>query len=326
MGRGVILASVDSIFDSSVAMLANRVVSFFAPKPAPFGLVRLGGKRDGAYLLPKNLEGIDACFSPGVANRKDFEDDLLDQYGVRSHLLDGSSDIENFKTPLVEGMQSFQKEWLTPESGEGSISLDDWVRIREPGEGTNLLLQMDIEGAEYDVLLSASESVLGRFRYAVIEFHNLSRMILGGPAEREILSRTIERLGETFVAVHSRANNCCAMTKLPGTNFKIPEVLEVTFAHQSQLNSSGRFRRPLVPHPLDIRRNVESRKPLHLSGKWREESSFFLPSLKVFADWTFYFLQSPDRLPRWMADRIYLKFSAKKREAVSSLLRGRMKK
>ena len=32
-------------------------------------LVRLGGNNDGGYLLPNDLEGITACFSPGVDNK-----------------------------------------------------------------------------------------------------------------------------------------------------------------------------------------------------------------------------------------------------------------
>ena len=55
---------------------ALDVVEFLQPKPCPVPLVRIGGNRDGAYLVPDDLTGVSACFSPGVSNRKDFEDKL----------------------------------------------------------------------------------------------------------------------------------------------------------------------------------------------------------------------------------------------------------
>ena len=74
----------------------------------PFRLSRVGGNWDGAYLLPDDLKNIAACFSPGVSNVKRFEDELLDRYGIPSHMCDFSSDVESFRTPLKEG-QTFPK-------------------------------------------------------------------------------------------------------------------------------------------------------------------------------------------------------------------------
>ena len=36
-------------------------------------LVRLGGEGDGGYLVPDDLDGIGACFSPGVSDVANFE-------------------------------------------------------------------------------------------------------------------------------------------------------------------------------------------------------------------------------------------------------------
>lgn len=306
--------------------LATSVITFLAPKPAPFGLMRVGGNRDGAYLVPKCMRGISACFSPGVANRKDFEDELLRRYGIRSHLLDASSDVVLFKTPLQDGRQSFRKEWLAPESSEGSISLNDWVGQSEPEGEKDLILQMDIEGAEYEVLLAASNSVLERFRVAVIEFHGLYRMILGTEIEREKLRATMNSLEKLFVSVHARANNCCLIGQIPGTDLRVPEVVEVTFLRKDQLSRPARLRNPKVPHPLDIPRNVPWRRPIYLSGKWREHSSLFLPAAKVWSDWFLFFVQSPSRLPMWLVDRAYVRIPAHRQRELARMLFWRSRK
>jgi hypothetical protein len=142
------------------------------PKPCPVPLIRVGGDKDGAYLLPDDLQGIKACFSPGVNNFKNFEDELLEKFGIISHMCDFSSDVEKFKTPLQPG-QTFKKKWLDVDDKKDSISLNEWVTELEPDSNQDLLLQMDIEGAEYRNILNTSESILQRFRIIVIELHGL---------------------------------------------------------------------------------------------------------------------------------------------------------
>ena len=132
------------------------------PKPSSHPLMRIGENCDGSYLVPEDLDGITACFSPGVNNFKHFEDTLVDTYGIDCHMCDFSSDVQAFRTPLKEGKQTFQKKWLDIKTEGDNISFDDW--IGEDAPSGDLLLQMDIEGAEYRNLLSVSEAALARFR------------------------------------------------------------------------------------------------------------------------------------------------------------------
>ena len=153
----------------------SKVLQYFIPQPCPYPLIRIGGASDGAYLVPKDFNGITACFSPGVFNTKDFEDELAEKHGIRSHMCDFSSDQHLFKTPLIEGMQTFEKKWLDLKNSASSLTLYDWVRNNESGELGDLILQMDIEGAEYRNLIYAPEECLKRFRIIVVEIHDLGR-------------------------------------------------------------------------------------------------------------------------------------------------------
>lgn len=87
----------------------EELIWVMQPKPIPYELVRVGGDADGAYLIPNDLEGVQACFSPGVANFKNFEDELVQRYGIRCHMCDYSSDESAFSTELVEEFQTFTK-------------------------------------------------------------------------------------------------------------------------------------------------------------------------------------------------------------------------
>ena len=275
----------------------NSALDFFRPKPSPFGLIRVGGKRDGAYLLPADLYGISACFSPGVANRKDFEDELLKAYGIRSYMVDFSSDEANFRTPLAPGAQFFDKKWLAPADSENSISLATWVGKREP-ESSSLLLQMDIEGAEYANLATVPDSVLAQFRVLVIEFHNFRERLMALPNDAEF-EEVLERLSKHFQVVHARPNNCCPSGPLPSSNTEVPTVIEVTFLRLDRfgLRPSNRMRPVKVPHPRDVSRNVIHRPPIHLGGSWVAGKRPVVSQLKVFADWFSWFLY--DRIRHW---------------------------
>ena len=138
-------------------------LKLLVPSPCPVELMRIGGDKDGAYLIPDDLDGIDACFSPGVSNKKAFEDDLTKSHNIKCHMCDYSSDIEKFRTPLIEGMQTFKKKWSDID-GDNSISLEEWVNELCPDSSKDLILQMDIEGAEYRNLLSTSTDTINRFR------------------------------------------------------------------------------------------------------------------------------------------------------------------
>ena len=117
---------------------------FLIPKACPVELVRIGGSGDGAYLLPDDLDGVSACFSPGVNNFKWFEDELCERWAMQCHLCDFSSDLEKFATPLISGLQTFEKKWLDVTNAPDAISLPEWVQQRAPESDSDLIMQMDI--------------------------------------------------------------------------------------------------------------------------------------------------------------------------------------
>lgn len=240
------------------------------PKPAPVSLVRIGGDADGAYLVPDDLDGVVACFSPGVNNRKAFEDELVLARGIACHLCDRSSDVESFATPLIAGRQTFLKRWLDVNDAADSISLADWVESQAPGTG-DLLLQMDIDGAEYRNLLGTPDATLNRFRIVLLELHGLDVAVEGARFEEQ-LGPLLRKLDRHFVCVHAHPNNCCGDVQLPGTEMNLPRVLELTFLRRDRFPSAAEPARPapLLPHPLDIRRNSDAHPPLFLNHAWSD--------------------------------------------------------
>src|SRR5450432_846532 len=78
-----------------------------APYETDRKLIRVGGETDGGYLIPDDLEGIEYCFSPGVARTARFESELATR-GIRSFLADYSVD----RPPVESEMFHFEKKYL----------------------------------------------------------------------------------------------------------------------------------------------------------------------------------------------------------------------
>lgn len=270
----------------------REVFELLRPKPSAHPLMRIGDNADGAYLVPRDLEGITACFSPGVNNFKHFEDALVDMYGMDCHMCDYSSDLEKFRTPLKEGKQTFLKKWLDVRTEGDNISLDDWVSEHAPSG--DLLLQMDIEGAEYRNLLSVSDATLSRFRVIILEVHGLeymkSALIL-----RNVLAPCFRRLGQFFSVAHVHPNNCCGDFALPGTSIRIPNVLELTYIRKDRLANPTYA--PLLPHPLDVSRNVPGKPPLFLGEEWLDNGRPLESRFKMLEDRLDDFMQTEAAKP-----------------------------
>lgn len=238
------------------------------PKASPSPLIRVGPARDGGYLLPDDLGDVSACFSPGVNNFKHFEDELSDRWGVTCHMCDRSSDVDRLATPLRQGLQTFEKVWLEPHESEESVNLAGWVKRLAPDPAGDLILQMDIEGAEYRNLLAVPDAVLSRFRIVLIELHGVTA--IENPAVfRAVFQPILAKLDRQFVCVHAHPNNCCGEETLRRLQITAPRVLEVTFLRRDRVGGSeGALIQPMLPHPLDMPRNVRDKPPLFLENAW----------------------------------------------------------
>ena len=129
----------------------DALISKLTPWDCGIQLIRIGGDGDGGYILPDDMEGVVACFSPGVSDSAVFEEDLIQRYQIESHLADYSVDgPPNSFTP-----KSFLKKFVGTYNSETYITISDWVNKHTKGlESHDYLLQMDIEGDEYQAIIA----------------------------------------------------------------------------------------------------------------------------------------------------------------------------
>ena len=234
----------------------NHLRSFISLlHPIQVPLIRVGGNGDGGYLIPDDLSGVNFCFSPGVSDIATFENELSSK-GVKSFLADYS--VEN--PPFLDNSVSFIKKFVGPTESIEMIVFEDWIKSNvESGE--DLILQMDIEGAEYQTLLSCNSSVLTQFRIMVIEFHSLN--LLFDKDAFPIIKSCFDKILTHFSVVHIHPNNTSEIKTI--ADIQIPPILEITFLRKDRVNNLNWAQD--FPHRLDFL-NVPTKANLVLPRLW----------------------------------------------------------
>jgi hypothetical protein len=220
------------------------------------GLVRFGPNRDGGYLLPNDLDDIRYLFSPGVSDESGFEKDCADR-GMTCFLADGSVDgpLQNHPNFV------FRKQFVGAVADSKYMTVDSWVSESIGDNDSDLLLQMDIEGFEYETLLAMPDELLSRFRIIIVEFHFLDR--IWNEAYFNYVSVVFRKLLSSHSVVHSHPNNAISPVVVDG--LEIPPLLEITFLRKDRINSRDFETR--FPHELDV--DCCNKRPLVLPRSLR---------------------------------------------------------
>lgn len=209
-------------------------------------LIRFGPHGDGGYLIPDDLVDISACFSPGVSSISGFEKDCADR-GIKVFLADASVDSPAESHHLFE----FTKKFIGGNNRENFVTLEQWVAQSSKDSNKDLIMQMDIEGSEYEALDPVSAELMNCFRIIVIEFHGLHHLDKGQ-------ARIFRKILKTHTCLHIHPNNCCGFARI--FNLEVPKVMEFTFLRKDRIERLS-YRRDF-PHPLDSDNTPKPSLPL----------------------------------------------------------------
>jgi hypothetical protein len=230
--------------------LLKRLLPDLHPVVTDSGLVRFGPDGDGGYLIPDDLDGIEACFSPGVSSISGFELECAER-GIEVYLADASVESPSDQHPRFH----FRKAFIGDRTEGDFVTMDDWMTDAIGDQKGDLILQMDIEGWEFKALNAISEQNLNRFRIIIMEFHGLDYLL-------PYKIRTFRKILKNHSCVHIHPNNCCEPAKIGDVS--IPRMMEFTFFRNDRINSR-RFQ-STFPHPLD--RDNTSNSTVILPDYW----------------------------------------------------------
>jgi len=230
----------------------KELISLVHPRILSVENIRIGGENDGGYIVPNDLNGIKYCFSPGVGNISKFENDLANK-NIKSFLADYSVSPDFQNNSLLD----FEKKYLGPITNENYLSLKDWMKSKiDYEQTTDLILQVDIEGDEYDVLASIDLNTLRKFRIILIEFHNL-HYLFDEFFFRKIF-KVFKLISENYYCSHIHPNNDVDFIS-KNEDLVIPPVLEFSFLRKDRakiisnnLEFPNKLDNPNNPNKRDI--------------------------------------------------------------------------
>lgn len=166
-------------------------------------LERFGEAADGGYLMCGNLlDDVAAGYSYGISNYDGWGCDISRRLGVRVHQYD-CFDTREPACP-AEGDTLFHAECV---AGEAFLDAEgrrfDTVAshvARNGDDARRVVVKMDVEGAEWDSLFQAPDTLLDRIDQITVEFHGIDDDVWK-------YYRTFVRLRERFHVAHLHFNN-----------------------------------------------------------------------------------------------------------------------
>lgn len=203
----------------------------------PFDVVsgemkRYGRDEDGGYVILDDPLGATHLLGYGVDKDVSFENQLTEAWGIKAHVFDHTID----EVPLVGPNVTYVKEGIGAVDADPLFTLENHVNRFVP-EGSNFILKMDVEGAEWDVLKTAN---LSRVSQLIIEFHDLQNDHWD----------VIRKLNETFYLVHIHGNNCHNQPWMYIDRVHVmPRYLECTYVRKDLVTAVPSTRK--FPTPLD---------------------------------------------------------------------------
>lgn len=216
----------------------------------------MGSRLDGGYLDPDDLEGIAHCFSPGVAEASNLEYECAGRcMGV--FLADDSVDQFAAQHDKIH----FTRKFVGVTTNDIFMTLVEWVANSVENPDSELFLQIDIEGFEYEVFSAASDRLMRRFRIVVAEFHRLDH--LWDKPYFKLASRVFEKILQAQVCVHIHPNN--GRGSVHKGDIEMPLNVEFSFLRRDRIAETSFS--TTFPHPLDID-NMKDQTSLMLPPCW----------------------------------------------------------
>ena len=237
----------------------QNLINKLHPIKTNHNLIRIGGDYDGGYLIPNDLVGIDSLFSPGVSNIANFEKEMLEKIdGLNCYLADYSVDSSPINHPNI----NFEKKFLGATNNDIFFTLEEFIKKKSVSK-KDYMLQMDIEGYEYEVLINTRDEVMNKFRIIVIEFHNLHKLI--EESSFIFFKAAFTNILQTHEVVHIHPNNTLNHLSVSNKGITIPSVMEFTFLRKDRIKSKSKIFG--FPHPLDMP-CTKKREDFRLPDEW----------------------------------------------------------
>ena len=188
-------------------------------------LIRVGlNGADGGYVMLKSFKDDGIAYSFGINNDVTW-DNIMAEIGYKIYQYDHT----------INALPYERKEFHFFKEGISGIDYEDkplktleyYLKRNNHLKNKNMILKMDVEGAEWDFLETVDINILKNFDQIVFEMHNIVR-----PNDSKRILPLLKKINETHNLIHIHGNNCGYQLKIGNTIF--PDVIETTYVNKEK--------------------------------------------------------------------------------------------
>lgn len=218
-------------------------------------LIRIGKDEDGGYVMIDDFKSGRIAYSFGISDDVSWDTDMADK-GYEIFMYDHTI---NFLICDHRGFH-FKKRGIadSKEKLQDLDSLEHYLEENGHKDNSDMILKMDVEGAERGFFNLVSQNTLKKFDQIVFELHGL----LTEGYRNSILS-ALRKVNETHLLFHIHANNHGNVIWIDGEPF--PEFLELSFVKKGLYKTEEAEDLQL---PLEIDRACLKEYPDIVLGNW----------------------------------------------------------
>ena len=212
-----------------------------------YKFLRIGRDNDGGYILLDDFYDVQGVYSFGISGDVSFEKDMAKR-GIACFMYDHTIDRLPEENRFFHWQQKGIADSDKPE--KKLFTLETLMRGNGNLGDRDLILKMDVEGAEWEFLEHTSSELLTCFRQIVFELHGVTN------TENDKVMLMLRKLKGTHTPVWLHANNYCP-AEVAG-DFVFASSMEVLYLN----NSCYEFAEGDVKFPweLDMPNNPEDQE------------------------------------------------------------------
>lgn len=212
-----------------------------------FSLERYGSRgEDGGYVTVNEFCKDSIVYSFGIGTDCSWE------YAVAEKNLDiFMYDHTIDQLPMDHKNFHFFKVGIADKEGYDNFgkvnTFENLIRENGHQECHNIILKIDVGGAEFDSFLATPETTLEQFSQIIVEFHQLNDL-----TQKKLA--VLKKINKTHQIVHLHGNNCSYACNIDG--IFMPNDLEVTYVRRAAHDFS--VCRDFFPRKIDCPNNANN--------------------------------------------------------------------
>lgn len=194
-------------------------------KAENFELVRIGHDNDGGYIMLDDFSSGDKiAYSFGIGSNVTWDKDIASR-GYDVFMYDHTID----KLPARNSRFHFFRKGIADSEthDEDLDTLENFIRHNHHWNKHDMILKMDVEGAEWGFLEMVGSETLSQFRQIILEFHGVNN-----PGLCDRLPNILRKINTTHQLIHIHGQNSSYYMKIGDKTFC--NLIEVTYARRDR--------------------------------------------------------------------------------------------